>query len=69
MPFISMTHFLYSICQDLLLHENMKVLCLLILGGLLLHDFNEHLPPYVEVKKELENHNMFFMTFGLYGLP
>lgn len=33
------------------------------------HDFNELLRLVTNVKKELENRSMFFMTLGLYGLP
>jgi len=34
-----------------------------------LHDFNELLPPFANVKKEHENYRTFFMTLDLYGLP
>jgi len=33
-----------------------------------LHDFNVLLPPSANVMKDFENHNMFFMTLGLYGI-
>jgi len=33
-----------------------------------LHDFNELLPPFADVKKELDKLQYIFMTLGLYGL-
>jgi len=35
---------------------------------IVIHDSNKLLPPNVDVKKELENHNTFF-DLCLYGLP
>lgn len=35
----------------------------------IIHDFNEFLPPSIDVKKKPENCSTFFMTLDLYGLP
>jgi len=74
MPIILITKHLYDLCQDLLtllIPQNFEGLLSTFLGWIhaTLHDLNDLLPPYASVKKELENHSMFFMTLDMYGLP
>lgn len=70
-PFIPVMQCLCGVYQDLLTVRHFKGPIFAYLGWLhaTLHDFSVLLPPSANVKKDFDNHNMFFMTLGLYGFP
>jgi len=68
-PFIPITHNVCMACAlTLFVPRHFEGPMSVYLGRLYasLHDFNELLPPFANVKKELENCIAFFMTLGLY---